>query len=240
LAVTVNRQLQECVRGAIVTGIHAGRTNRDIANFNISANTMKNFAREYLNLIEQGGQDEEFDIKRKQHRCRSDTSSMEIVEKMQEAINKDPGRSMRKLVEELEVSEWLIRKIVKEDILDRSYSLRRSQFMTAATKKTHHKKASALLNRLRHLPVQDILIFFSDERNFLQDQKVNSRNNRWLCDDPSEVPIIMKTKFPETVMVLRVVSNKGDMLPHIFEADLRVTTDVYIDVLVPDHEKPGS
>jgi hypothetical protein len=90
---------------------------------------------------------------------------MEIVEKVQEAINKDPGWSMRKLAEELEVSEWLIRKIVKEDILDRSCSLRKGQFMTAATKKMHHKKASALLNCLRYPPVQDILIFFPDERN---------------------------------------------------------------------------
>jgi hypothetical protein len=66
----------------------------------------------------------------------------------------------------------------------------------------------------------------------LKDQKVNSRNNRWLCDDPTEVPIVTKTKFPATVMVLGVVSNKGDVMPpHIFEASLRVNTDMYIDVL---------
>jgi hypothetical protein len=104
--------------------------------------------------------------------------------------------------------------------------------MTAATKKTRFEKASALLNRLKHPPVQDILIFFSDEKNFSQDQNVNSRNNRWLCDDPSEVPIVMKTKFPATVMVLGVVSNKGDVMPpHIFESGLRVNTDVYLDVM---------
>jgi hypothetical protein len=61
---------------------------------------------------------------------------------------------------------------------------------------------------------------------------VNSRNNRWLCDAPSEVPIVMKTKFPATVMVLGVVSNKGDMMPpNVFEPGLRVNIDVYIDVL---------
>jgi len=48
---------------------------------------------------------------------------------------------------------------------------------------------------------------------------VNQKNNRWLCGDPSEVPVVMKTKFPATVMVLGVVSNKGDVMPpHIFEA----------------------
>ena len=227
----MNGLLQESVRGAIVTGIRAGRTNKEIADFNnISVSTVKRLAKEYHKFIEQGGQDEEFDIKRKQHRRRSDAHSREIVEQVQEAINNDPGRSMRALGEELGVSEWLIRKIVKEDLRYKSYSLRRGQFMSAATKKTRYEKAAALLNRLKHPPVPDILIFFSDEKNFSQDQKVNSRNNRWLCDDPSDVPIVMKTKFPATVMVLGVVSNKGDVMPpYIFEAGLRVNTDVYID-----------
>ncbi len=94
--------------------------NSEIVDFNISVNTVKSFAREYHSFIEEGGQDEDFDIKRKQHRRRSDTHGTEIVEKVQEAINDNPGRSMRKLAEKLEVSEWLIRKIVKEDIRYRS------------------------------------------------------------------------------------------------------------------------
>jgi hypothetical protein len=61
---------------------------------------------------------------------------MEIMEKVQEAINDDLGRSMRKLVEELEVSDWLIRQIVKKEIHYRSYSPRRGQFIMAAMKKT--------------------------------------------------------------------------------------------------------
>jgi hypothetical protein len=60
---------------------------------------------------------------------------MELMDRVQEAINDDPGRSMRQLAEELEVSERLIRKIVKEDIRYRSYSLRRGQFLSACTKK---------------------------------------------------------------------------------------------------------
>jgi hypothetical protein len=59
----MNGQLQECVRGAIVTGICAGRTNREIADFNnISVNTVQSFSREYHNFIEEGGQDEDIDI----------------------------------------------------------------------------------------------------------------------------------------------------------------------------------
>jgi hypothetical protein len=42
----------------------------------------------------------------------------------------------------------------------------------------------------------------------------------------------MKTKILAMVMVLGMVSNKGDVMPpHIFETDLRVNTEVYLDIM---------
>jgi hypothetical protein len=41
--------------GALVTGTCAGRTNREMVDFNnISCNTVKDFAMEYLNFYEEG------------------------------------------------------------------------------------------------------------------------------------------------------------------------------------------
>ena len=46
------------------------------------------------------------------------------------------------------------------------------------------------------------------------------------------VPRVMKTKFPATVMVFYVVSSEGHIMPpHIFEVGLKVNTKVYLDVL---------
>ena len=46
------------------------------------------------------------------------------------------------------------------------------------------------------------------------------------------VPRVMKTKFPATVMVFGVVSSEGHIMPpHIFEVGLKVNTKVYLDVL---------
>ena len=46
------------------------------------------------------------------------------------------------------------------------------------------------------------------------------------------VPRVMKTKFPATVMVFGVVSRESHIMPpHIFEVDLKVNTKVYLDVL---------
>jgi len=76
-----------------------------------------------------------------------------------------------------------------------------------------------------------MLWFYSDEKNFDQDQKVNRRNDR-LCADPSEVPHVMHTKLPATVMVLEVVSNERHVMPsHFFPQGLRVNATAYIAVL---------
>ena len=46
------------------------------------------------------------------------------------------------------------------------------------------------------------------------------------------VPRVMTTKFPATVMVFGVVSSEGHIMPpHIFEVGLKVNTKVYLDVL---------
>ena len=54
----------------------------------------------------------------------------------------------------------------------------------------------------------------------------------WIATNNKDVPRVMKTKFPATVMGFGVVSSEGHiMLPHIFEVGLKVNTKVYLDVL---------
>ena len=54
----------------------------------------------------------------------------------------------------------------------------------------------------------------------------------WIAKNNKDVPRVMKTKFPATVMVFGVVSSEGHIMPpHIFEFGLKVNTKVYLDVL---------
>ena len=54
----------------------------------------------------------------------------------------------------------------------------------------------------------------------------------WIATNNRDVPRVMKTKFPATVMVFGVVSSEGHIMPpHIFEVGLTVNTKVYLDVL---------
>ena len=54
----------------------------------------------------------------------------------------------------------------------------------------------------------------------------------WIATNNRDVPRVMKTKFPATVMVFGVVSSEGYIMPpHIFEVGLKVNTKVYLDML---------
>ena len=54
----------------------------------------------------------------------------------------------------------------------------------------------------------------------------------WIATNNRDVPRVMKTKFPATVMVFGVVSSEGYIIPPlIFEVGLKVNTKVYLDVL---------
>jgi hypothetical protein len=133
---------------------------------------------------------------------------------------------MRPLVRELEISEFVVRKKMMQDICYKLCALRRGQFLSQATKDRRLEKAKLMLNKLKNPAANNQLIFFSDEKNFSQDQKVNKKNNRWLCADISDIPVVMVIKFPATVMILGVVSNEGDMMPpHIFAKGLKINTE---------------
>ena len=74
--------------------------------------------------------------------------------------------------------------------------------------------------------------FFSDKKNFCQDQVVSNQNNRWLAVCSEDVAKVMQTKFPATVMVLGVVLSEGHIMPlYIFQKGLKVNTMEYLKVL---------
>lgn len=167
--IIMNGNFAESQRGAMVCSFRAGKTNSEISAFNnIPYNTVKGFRWVFDQYLEEGGDAKEFDNKRAQHKHRSDAHGDETVDQLQQLVVEDPGQSMRAMARQLGVSDFLIRKIMKEDIWYKSYSLQRRQFVTAETKERHLMKARSLLARIKNPLSSDILIFYSDEKNFLQ------------------------------------------------------------------------
>ena len=97
-------------------------------------------------------------------------------------VDDNPGRSMRSIARELNVSDSTVRKVVKKKLKRKSFALKKGQFMNAATKERRLEKAKKLFGRIKRPAERGALIFFSDEKNFTQDQKVNRKNNRWICE----------------------------------------------------------
>ena len=146
------------------------------------------------------------------------TQTKEFIEKVQAIIDETPQRP--------------VNACVKEDFKCRFYRRQTSQILTEKTKNLRLIKSVWLLNKLKHPKKPNMLWFFSDEKNFCQDQVHNSQNHRWIATNNRDVPRVMKTKFPTTVMIFGVVSSKGHIMPnHIFEVGLKVHTKVYLDVL---------
>ena len=106
------------------------------------------------------------------------------------------------------------------------------QLLTQATKDRRLLNSTKLLNKLKHPKESNMLSFFSDEKNFCQDQAHSRQNNQWIAMCPNDVPRVMKTKFPNMVMVFSVISSDRDMMPlHIFEMGPRVDTEIYLQVM---------
>ena len=122
-------------RGEKVYGVHAGRSNKEISEFNnIPMSKGKKQKKDYTDFIDEGDSPEDYDIPRKSHKPRSDAHDQDIVARVQELVDTDPSKSMRAMARKLEVSANLVHKIIKKDLQYKYYGLRKGQFTTEATK----------------------------------------------------------------------------------------------------------
>ncbi|UYV78053.1 hypothetical protein LAZ67_15003314 [Cordylochernes scorpioides] len=222
-----NREFEN--RAAIIVALRAGRSPKEIVNFlKLPKTTIYRVKKQF----DEADSNKEGIATRKKHSRRSDrVRGEEFVKNVKEKIDGNPGKSMRAIAKEMDVGSMTIVRTIHEDLGLKSYALRKGQLLTENMKNNRKGKAAALLNSLKHDSF-GMLRFFFDEKNFEVDQKVNPRNDRWICKDPSEIPVVMHTKFPASVMVLGVISSEGDVMPpHFFEKGLRMNADTYINVL---------
>ena len=136
-----------------------------------------NFARSFVHKVhrelEISDDNVESVVKRKKHKARSDTvRTSQFVQQVQD-IDEDFSKSIRAISRDLQISECTIRRIVHEDIRYKSHVMRKGQFISARTREQRFIRAQRLLCKLKHSKISDMFWFYSDEKNFDQDQKVN-------------------------------------------------------------------
>ena len=83
-------------------------------------------------------------------------------------MDNDPNKSIRSIIRDMGVFEFLMKLVVHEDIHYFSCQMRKGQSLSHAMKNKRKDSVAKLLNTHKH-PVQSKMIwFFSDEKKFLQ------------------------------------------------------------------------
>ena len=108
--------------------------------------------------------------------CRKSRDA-DFVKKVEAIININLSKSMRSMAAELEVDKRTIQQCADEDLPCKSYRMQTGQLLTQATKDRRLLNSAKLLNKLKHPKESNMLWFFSDEKNFCQDQAHNRQNH---------------------------------------------------------------
>lgn len=221
---------EEWKRKVIVYAICAGMTNNDIfKKLKLPLRTIQRIRKQLV--------DSNYDVqlvgnRKIQDRQEQRVRNPKFIKDVKQVVDNDPCISMREISRQKGTCDSTIRLCMKEDICYKSYKMRKGQLLTKKLKMSRLMKSKQLLQKIKNPLKPKMLWFFSDEKNFCQDQAHNTQNNRWLAVSPEDVPRVMKTKFPVHLMVLSVVSNEGDVMPpHFIDEGLRMNQDMYQTIL---------
>lgn len=168
--------------------------------------------------------------KRKQHRSRSDRiRTRRFLAGLKRSVESAPGVSIRALAQSRNVSMTTVRRSIK-DLGLRSFQHPHRHLLTEAQKQLRLERSKGLLNELKTRGGH--VIIFSDEKIFTVDRSHNRRNDRWICGNTADVPAIMSSKKPASVMVFAAITSEGHVMPpFFFEAGQTVTAAVYLSLL---------
>ncbi|QQP52457.1 Transposable element tcb2 transposase [Caligus rogercresseyi] len=120
------------------------------------------------------------------------TRSDEFVAEVKRKVNEDGNKSYTKLTVVMGCSKQTIANTINKGYS--SYKKRHRMILTEGTRESKKVKAAVLLNSLKR------------ENFFSQDQNSNRQNDRWICQNVDEVPVVKHTKFPSSLMALGVKS----------------------------------
>ena len=108
---------------------------------------------------------------------------------------------MSKLAQKRSVSRSTIGRAVNEDLDMKSYVRRVCNLLTTRSRALRAERWPKLLNHLKHKG--EHVRVFVDDKKFVVDEVANKQNTLIIAFDPSEVPPVMQSKNPASVMFLQ-------------------------------------
>ena len=152
-----------------------------------------------------------------------------FLSSLEDNFKEDPFKSVRKMAIERGVCPQTILNGLKKLHMESRVRPHR-HFISQTTQFTRVTKAKLLLAQLKKKP-KSTHIIFSDKKMFRVDQAYNRRNSRAVVKSGEDVPPISRTKNPQGVMVLGIVSSDGKKCPpYFFPQGLKINAQVYMKV----------
>lgn len=215
--------MEQARRSAIIELYRAGHSGGTIVNLlKYPKSTVYDVIKRY---------DETGETKRKEHDPRSDKiRTPRFLAGLKRSLDAHPETPMSKLAQDRNVSRSVISVAINHDLGYKSYKLRVRHLLTAKHKEARVTRGKQLISSLKS--TGRYLRFFSDEKLFTVDQSFNKQNDRYICQDPADVPMVFRSKNPAAIMVLVIISSEGHVMPpHFFSVGLKINQQVYLDVL---------
>ncbi|KAI6656176.1 hypothetical protein LOD99_1509 [Oopsacas minuta] len=217
-------------RSAIIELAKNGKTQKEILKLlNIPANRRKFVYRTIRRYNETG------EVCDKARSGRPPSVTTPALQKLvRERIRRNPRRSMRKMAQELKVSESSVRKIVKVNLGMRSFRRKKVHFLSEQVKVKRLQRCKGQLRR--HVNHDIKKIAFSDEKIFTIEEALNPQNDRIISHKSStidpDLKYVPRVQKPLSVMVWAGISAVG-RTPLIFgPAGVKINSTTYRDLIL--------
>ena len=153
---------------------------------------------------------------------------------VRERIRRNPQRSMRKMVLDLKISDFSIRKVVRTDLGMRSCKRKIFHFLSGLVKEKRLLRCKGELGKHASCGLENIL--FSDDKIFVIHEASNSQNDRIISPTTSSdkemlrhVPWLQK---PLSVMVWAGISASG-RAPLVFvPSGIKINASTYRELIL--------
>lgn len=148
-------------------------------------------------------------VARRQGSGRKKTAtSAEMVRKVKKRLDRNPRRSGRKMARELNISQYSIRQILKNELGVKPLKFQKVQELTPQQKENRLKRAKELLRLAASGELPNLV--FSDEKTFVVQQFVNKQNDRVYLPKRSaenvHLRLATRTQAPAMVMVWAAIT----------------------------------
>lgn len=203
---------------------------------------MLNVSRQYVfNTLKRWQETGDFENRRRKPRERTVRTSS-VIKVVRERIRRNPVRSTRKLSLETGINRNSIRSILKHDLGLKALKKRKNHGLTGAQIQKRLQRSKALLERHAAGLLENLI--FSDEKNFVLEEQLNSQNHRYYAVRPQDVPqetrTVSRYQNASSVMVWGAVSENG-ALPLVFvEKGVKINSTYYEHEILEKKLKNGA